>query len=209
MKKLVKKTPDVKHCPFCGETKAEVLECRTSDEKEEKVVICRYCGAVVRSIEKWNRRTDPSGCRNTCGGTVARIKINPHGGLIPEEIEGGDWIDLRAAETVELEKGEYANISLGVSMQLPVGFEAHVLPRSSTFKNYGIIMTNSMGIIDNSYCGDGDIWKFPAYAVRDTKIVAGDRIAQFRIVRKQPKLLFEKAILGNDNRGGFGSTGAR
>lgn len=123
-------------------------------------------------------------------------------------IPNGDWIDLRSAETVELKQGEFRIISLGVSMKLPDGYEAHVVPRSSTFKNYGIIQTNSMGIIDNSYCGNNDIWKFPALALRDTIIHAGDRICQFRIVRKQPSIEFEKVEnLNSVDRGGFGSTG--
>ena len=126
-----------------------------------------------------------------------------------ENIEGkSDWIDLRAAETVHLSAGEFKLISLGVAMVLPEGYEAHIVPRSSTFKNYGIIQTNHMGVIDNSYCGDNDIWKFPAYAIRDTDIKFNDRICQFRIVKKQPEIEFKEVKeLGNSDRGGFGSTG--
>lgn len=120
----------------------------------------------------------------------------------------GDWIDLRAAEDVELKKGEFKLISLGVSMKLPEGYEAHIVPRSSTFKNFGIIQTNHCGIIDNTYCGDDDIWKFPAYALRDTVIKKNDRICQFRIVNNQPQLTFTTVErLDGENRGGFGSTG--
>ena len=120
----------------------------------------------------------------------------------------GDWIDLRAAEDVELKKGEFRLISLGVSMKLPEGYEAHIVPRSSTFKNFGIIQTNHCGIIDNTYCGDDDIWKFPAYALRDTVIKKNDRICQFRIVNNQPQLTFTTVErLNSENRGGFGSTG--
>lgn len=120
----------------------------------------------------------------------------------------GDHIDLCAAERVEMKAGEFKIIPLGVAMQLPEGYEAHVLPRSSTFKRWGILMTNSMGIIDNSYCGDNDIWGFPALAMRDTVIEAGDRIAQFRIVKKMPPVQFQLVDkLGNEDRGGFGSTG--
>lgn len=123
-------------------------------------------------------------------------------------IENGDWIDLRAAETVEMKAGEFAMIPLGIAMQLPEGYEAHVVPRSSTFKNFGILQTNSMGVIDNSYCGDNDQWKFPAYAVRDTVIHKNDRICQFRIIKKQPKVYFATVEhLNNKDRGGFGSTG--
>lgn len=142
---------------------------------------------------------------------MKEIKIKYHVDITPiEKIEQGDWIDLRSAEDAELNKGEYKLISLGVSMKLPDGYEAHVAPRSSTFKNYGIIMTNSMGIIDNSYCGNEDIWRFPAYAFRDTKINKNDRICQFRIVKKQPKIVFEESEkLDSINRGGIGSTGVK
>lgn len=119
-----------------------------------------------------------------------------------------DWIDLRAAKDVELKQGEFALIPLGVAMELPKGYEAHVVPRSSTFKNFGIIQTNSMGIIDETYCGDDDFWFFPAIAMRDTIIQTNDRICQFRIVEHQPKVNFnEVENLGNKNRGGHGSTG--
>ncbi len=119
-----------------------------------------------------------------------------------------DWIDLRASERVELKAGEFKLIPLGVAMELPKGYEAHVVPRSSTFKNYGILQTNSCGIIDGSYCGDDDMWRLPAYATRDTVIEKNDRICQFRIVENQPEILFEEcAHLDGKNRGGFGSTG--
>lgn len=124
------------------------------------------------------------------------------------KIAQGDWIDLRAAEDVTLKAGEFKLIPLGVAMQLPEGYEAHVAPRSSTFKNFGIIQSNSFGVVDNSYAGDKDIWKFPAYALRDTEIHVNDRICQFRIVKKQPEIQFDEVeTLGNANRGGFGSTG--
>lgn len=119
-----------------------------------------------------------------------------------------DWMDLRAAKKVELKKGEFALIPLGVAMELPKGYEAHVVPRSSTFKNFGIIQTNSMGVIDETYCGDNDQWFFPAYAVRDTVINVNDRICQFRIMEHQPVIDFEETdVLGNADRGGHGSTG--
>lgn len=121
-----------------------------------------------------------------------------------------DWIDLRAAEDVAMKKGESALIPLGVAMELPKGYEAHVVPRSSTFKNFGIIQLNHMGVIDESYCGDNDQWKFPAYALRDTEIHAGDRICQFRIIEHQPAIHFEEVeSLGNQDRGGFGTTGRK
>lgn len=140
---------------------------------------------------------------------VTQISICYHcDELIPlTRIEHGDWIDLRAAENVTLKKGEAAVISLGVSMKLPEGYEAHVVPRSSTFKTWGVIQTNGVGIIDNSYCGTNDIWMMPVYATRDTEIHVNDRICQFRIVRKQPDIDFVKQDALEDNdRGGFGST---
>ena len=118
-----------------------------------------------------------------------------------------DWIDLRAAEDVEMKAGEFRLIPLGVAMKLPRGYEAHVVPRSSTFKNFGIIQTNHCGIIDESYCGDGDQWFFPAYALRDTVIHVGDRICQFRIMKHQPQIVFSEGKLTGEDRGGFGSTG--
>ncbi len=126
-----------------------------------------------------------------------------------EYIDGkSDWIDLRASETVELKAGEFALIPLGVAMELPKGYEGHLVPRSSTFKNYGILQTNSCGIVDCSYCGDEDMWRMPVYATRDTVIRENDRICQFRIVENQPPVEFEEVeTLGNESRGGFGSTG--
>ena len=139
------------------------------------------------------------------------IKIKYH----TEEIEKlryidgkSDWIDLRAAEDVELKAGEFKLISLGVSMELPKGYEAYIVPRSSTFKNFGIIQTNHHAIIDESYCGDNDIWKYPAYALRDTIIHKNDRICQFRIEKHQPTIMFEEVdTLENEDRNGFGTTG--
>lgn len=140
-----------------------------------------------------------------------KIKIKYHTDKIDRlnYIDGkSDWIDLRATEDVTLKFGEFKLISLGVSMQLPEGYEAHIVPRSSTFKNFGIIQTNHCAVIDNSYCGDNDIWKYPVLALRDTEIHVNDRICQFRIVENQPKIQFEEVEqLGEVNRGGFGSTG--
>lgn len=121
-----------------------------------------------------------------------------------------DWIDLRASEEVVMKAGEFKLIPLGVAMQLPEGYEAHLLPRSSTYKNFGIIQTNSCGIVDGSYCGDDDMWRMPALAMRDTVIHVNDRIAQFRIYKNQPQIVFDEVdSLGNANRGGFGSTGTK
>lgn len=119
-----------------------------------------------------------------------------------------DWIDLRSAQDVYLKKGEFRLISLGVSIQLPQGYEAVIVPRSSTYKNFGIIQTNHMGVIDETYCGDNDLWMMPVLAVRDTHIRINDRICQFRIQKHQPQVIFEETdTLGNSDRGGFGSTG--
>lgn len=119
-----------------------------------------------------------------------------------------DWIDLRAAEDITLKAGEFKLIPLGIAIALPDGYEAHVVPRSSTFKNFGIIQTNSMGIIDESYSGDNDQWFFPALAMRDTEIKFNDRICQFRIMQHQPAIEFDEVDhLEGADRGGFGSTG--
>ncbi len=121
-----------------------------------------------------------------------------------------DWIDLRVAENVKLSKGEFRLISMGVSMQIPAGYEMLLVPRSSTYKNFGLIQTNSMGVIDESYCGDNDIIRMPVYATRDTELHVNDRICQFRILEHQPVIHFEEQeTLGNSDRGGFGSTGVQ
>lgn len=121
-----------------------------------------------------------------------------------------DWIDLRAAERVELKAGDFRMIRLGVAMKLPEGYEAHVVPRSSTFRTWGLLQTNGMGVIDASYCGDNDEWRMPVYATRDTCVEVNDRICQFRIVENQPRLSFEQVEhLAETDRGGFGSTGKR
>ena len=119
-----------------------------------------------------------------------------------------DWIDLRAAKEMEIKAGEYAMIPLGVGMKLPEGYEAHIVPRSSTYKNYGLIQTNHMGVVDESYCGDNDQWHMPVYAFRDTVVHVNDRICQFRIMEHQPTIVFEEVErLEDTDRGGFGSTG--
>ena len=159
---------------------------------------------------------------------MEKIKIKYHCGDIDriEKITVGDWIDLRAAEDVFIPYHSYALVSLGVSMKLPEGYEAHVVPRSSTFKKWGVIQTNSMGVIDNSYSGTNDIWRFPAFCLdpKDTEAVEGrpgqltpgtwirkgDRICQFRIMAIQPKIEFEEVeVLDAVDRGGFGSSGTR
>ena len=126
-----------------------------------------------------------------------------------EYIDGkSDWIDLRASEEVVLKQGEFKLIPLGVAMELPAGYEAHIVPRSSTYKNFGVIQANHCGVIDGSYCGDNDMWRMPVIAMRDTTIHVNDRICQFRIMENQPQLKFDVVErLEGDDRGGFGSTG--
>lgn len=127
-----------------------------------------------------------------------------------EKISVGDWIDLRCAADTFIKAGEYEMIPLGIAMELPKGYEAIVAPRSSTFKKYGIVLANSIGVIDNSYCGDNDEWKFLALAKRDTVIKKNERICQFRIIENQPQIEFEEVeTLGNADRGGIGSTGSK
>lgn len=119
-----------------------------------------------------------------------------------------DWIDLRASEEVTLKQGEFALVPLGVAMELPKGYEAHIVPRSSTYKNFGVIQANHCGVVDGSYCGDNDMWRMPVIAMRDTQIHVNDRICQFRIMKNQPEILFEEAEhLEGKDRGGFGTTG--
>ncbi len=123
-------------------------------------------------------------------------------------VPGSDWVDLRAAEDISLKAGDSCLIPLGVAIALPEGYEAHVVPRSSTFKNYGVLQTNSMGVVDGSYRGDGDQWRWPVYATRDVTIPKNSRICQFRIVENQPPLYFTVVDhLEGVDRGGFGSTG--
>ena len=140
---------------------------------------------------------------------MEKIRIKYFNGQTPlEKIQKGDWIDLRANENVYIEAGESALIPLGVAMELPKGYEAHVVPRSSTYKKWHIIQTNSMGVIDETYCGDNDEWKMPVLAIETTMIHRGDRVCQFRIMEHQPAIEFETVDeLGNADRNGFGSTG--
>lgn len=127
-----------------------------------------------------------------------------------EKNNKGDLIDLRATETVEMKKGDFKLIKLGVGMKLPDGYKANMYPRSSTYKNFGIILANSVGQIDNSYSGDNDEWRFPAIALRDTVIHKNDRICQFEIQKIQPEITFEEVEhLDEESRGGIGSTGTK
>ena len=139
------------------------------------------------------------------------LKIKYHTDAIEKlaYIDGkSDWIDLRAAKRYELKKGDWQLIDLGVSIALPEGYEAHVVPRSSTYRTWGLLQTNSCGVIDNTYCGDGDVWMVPMLATRDCVVEVGDRICQFRIMKNQPQIIFDEVEkLDGANRGGFGTTG--
>ena len=141
------------------------------------------------------------------------LKIKYHTDAIEKlaYIDGkSDWIDLRAARRYELKKGDWQLIDLGVSIALPEGYEAHVVPRSSTYRTWGLLQTNSCGVIDNTYSGDGDVWMVPMLATRDTVVEAGDRICQFRIMKNQPQIVFDEVEhLDGINRGGFGTTGRK
>lgn len=141
------------------------------------------------------------------------LKIKYHTDAIEKlaYIDGkSDWIDLRAARRYELKKGDWQLIDLGVSIALPEGYEAHVVPRSSTYRTWGLLQTNSCGVIDNTYSGDGDVWMVPMLATRDTVVEVGDRICQFRIMKNQPQIVFDEVEhLDGINRGGFGTTGKR
>ena len=139
-----------------------------------------------------------------------KIKYLEYGMLKIEKIEKGDWIDLRTAEDVHLEPNEFKLIPLGVAMALPTNYEALVIPRGSTFKKYGVIQANSIGLIDETYCGNNDEWYFPAYATRAVDIPKNTRICQFRILKHQPTVeLVEVEHLSDTDRGGFGSTGEK
>lgn len=137
-----------------------------------------------------------------------KVKINTHGNKLPEV--HGEWIDLYTAEDAELKQFEFKIISLGVSMKMPEGYYAHIVPRSSAFKNFGVLMTNSMGVIENDYSGPDDIWGFPALAMRETVIPKGTRLCQFRLFKSaEPVEFVQVEKMEGPNRGGFGSSGVK
>ena len=148
---------------------------------------------------------------------ILTIKVKYLNDAVPrlKKINVGDWIDLYAAEETVIIKNDFKLVHLGVAIQLPKGYEAILAPRSSTFKNWGCIQTNSIGIIDETYCGDEDWWRLPLYCLKPNKsyatiINAGDKIAQFRIIKHMPEVQLEEVkTLGNKSRGGFGSTGTK
>lgn len=176
---------------------------RAHVQKDRKIHLCPSCYHALKLISEGAKMPEQP--------AVQTIKVRYLNGEIERlgYIAGkSDWIDLRAAEEVEMKQGDFRLIPLGIAMQLPAGYEAHMIPRSSTFKNFGVIQANHMGMVDESYCGDNDQWFFPAIAMRDTVIHVNDRICQFRIVEHQPQLVFETVdTLGNESRGGFGTTG--
>lgn len=177
----------------------EAIECKTENEKRLAFNTLQRVRALDMAISELGSKASGKS-----------IKIKYHADIDHvEKIHKGDWIDLRAAEDVLIKDGQFRMVSLGVSMQLPEGYEALVVPRSSTFRKYGVILVNSMGIIDESYCGDNDVWQFLAFAVNgDTLIPKNERICQFRIIEHQPQIEFEEVEeLGNKDRGGIGSTG--
>lgn len=140
---------------------------------------------------------------------MIELRIKNLGGLERPLMVGlGDWVDIAVPEDIEMKAGEYKEIPLGIALELPKGCEAIMAPRSSTFRKYGIILTGSIGVIDEAYNGDDDEWKFPAYATRDTKICKGDRICQFRTFAHQGDVMLHYVdSLNNASRGGLGSTG--
>lgn len=180
------------------------------DKTAKGIVSVNCCCGLIWAISM-HLRKEQRGRRKMIMKKAETLQIKYHSREIEKlrYIDGkSDWIDLRAAEDVALKAGEYRLISFGISIKIPEGYEAHVVPRSSTFKNFGILQSNSCGIIDCSYCGENDIWKMPVYAVRDTEIYVNDRIAQFRIMENQPRILFEEVEhMEGQDRGGFGSTG--
>lgn len=202
-------------CLICG------LNTFTFDEalgnKKQMALRCAYCGHFYRWANKKEKdyyRVHSIQEKDETNKFIfihptALIKIKYHAPIQKiETSKNGDWVDLRAAKTVTLKKGESCVIPLGISVQLPPNYEAHIVPRSSTFKKWHIMQTNGVGIIDNSYSGDNDIWGMPVLATEDTVINFDDRICQFRITKRQPDIFFKEVEhLGNTDRGGFGSTG--
>ena len=126
------------------------------------------------------------------------LEVNPNGA----------WIDLYTYEDVVIQPGGFTLIPLGVAMKLPEGYEANFVPRSSTFKRWGVLQTNHYSVIDPTYCGDDDMWGYPVYATRDVVIPKDTRLCQFRINKVQPTIDFQEVVsLADISRGGFGTSG--
>lgn len=147
------------------------------------------------------------------GDSVSSVSIKVNvlvDGCCPKQFENGDWVDLYTSEDTVLKSGDFKYIPLGVAMELPKGYEALMAPRSSTFKNWGLLQSNSIGVFDESFCGDDDVWMFPVYATREVIIPKGTRLCQFRVIEHQPTIEFDEVeTLGNPNRGGWGSSGTK
>ena len=173
---------------------------------DASIVLLAICGALLIGLVA----TNIFGVMRESYEVTETIKIKYLDADIEhiEKIDIGDWIDLRAADDVILYAGEYKAIPLGVAMELPAGYEAIMAPRSSTFKRHGIMMANSIGVVDESYKGDLDEWHFPAIAISGGRVRKNERICQFRIIKHQPPVVFEEVqSLSGKSRGGLGSTG--
>lgn len=198
-------------------TPKSLIDCRRAliEEFTDCYTACKSAeikvdyGIMRKKLQRWKDRL--TGSETESQSTEKTIKIKFLREIDPIiQFNQGDWIDLRCAEDISLKKGESALIPLGIAVELPKGYEAVLAARSSTFWKYGIILTNAIGIIDESYCGDADEWKLPVLATRDTSITKNSRIAQFRIIEHQPDIGFKVVeTLGNADRGGFGSTGSK
>lgn len=186
-------------CRICGGKECSRISDITKSSNDRHFV-CDTCSAIFFNPDKFNNIIEV----DVKYHDTDSIKINRL-----EKITVGDWIDLSSKFDTWVTKDEWCLIDLGVSIKLPEGYEAHILPRSSTFKNHGILIANSMGIIDNTYCGNGDIWKLSVYPTRNSFILSGNRICQFKIVRKQPSKIVFNTVENMDSkdRGGLGSTG--
>jgi dUTP pyrophosphatase len=184
--------------------KDEIANQKEKEEAEEK---------LIHAIDKMNKEKPnllhPTNVNIIGGFNKMELRVKVHTEwCVPWVSEKGDWIDLSTSREYILKMGSFTIIDLGVSIRLPEHIEAHLVPRSSTFKKYGIIQTNGIGVIDSSYSGDNDVWGMPVYATRDIVIPKGVRIAQFRIFANQPAIDLKMVdSLGGTDRGGFGSTG--
>ena len=196
---------DCSGCKYYSELSRDQIECKAKNKSY-------YYGQRIVCEEKEKGMKLNNGLEISLNNEIENIEIKYFDESLPklEQIDKGNWIDLRASEEIKLKSFEFRLIPLGVAMKLPKGYEAHIAPRSSTFKNFGIIQTNSVGVVDSTYCGGEDMWMIPVLATRDTVIHKGYRICQFRIIRSQPYIKFiESDLSSNESRGGFGSTGVQ
>lgn len=164
--------------------------------------------SLISDSSKFNWQWDASQLDFSSGNLEIKIKYHVEGLERVKKIKGGDWLDLRSSQDYELSSNNFYMIDLGVSIKIPEGYEAHLAPRSSTFKNYGIVQSNSFGIIDQNFSGEDDCWMLPVFCLRSSKINKNDRICQFRIIEKMPEVdIIEVDYMEDESRGGFGSTG--